>query len=95
VTVGDVTLELFTGTTPLKPVPPDAVQLVTLVDDQDRFVLCPEVIEVGEAVRLRVGGSAKTVRVLDTVGEVPPGPVQYTVCVYVPGVFKTEAGGNT
>jgi hypothetical protein len=70
------------------------------VEDQDRVAVCPGAIVLGETETSKVGvagagAGAKTLRVLDTVGEVPPGPVQYTVCVYVPGVFKTEAGGNT
>lgn len=55
--------------------PPDAVQLVALVDDQVSVALAPLLIALGPTLKLTVGNGDLTVTVVDCVA-LPPGPVQ-------------------
>jgi hypothetical protein len=58
--------------------PPDAVQEVALVDDQDRVELPPFVTVLGLALKLTVGAGDATVTVADCAA-LPPVPVQLKV----------------
>jgi hypothetical protein len=53
--------------------PPEAVQLVALVDDQVRFDPAPLVMLAGLALREMVGATAETVTVADCAAD-PPAP---------------------
>ena len=64
--------------------PPLAVQLVALIEDQLRVLVCPEAMLAGLAPKVIVGGAgvAPTVTVADWL-VVPPVPVQVSVYVVV------------
>ena len=60
--------------------PPEAVQEVAFVDDQDRVELLPLAMVLGLALKLTVGAGEVTVTVADC-AELPPAPVQVSVYV--------------
>ena len=64
--------------------PPDAVQLVALVDDHVSLAVPPDVTDVGDALNVTAGAvvDAATVTVLGAVTE-PPGPAQVSLYVVV------------
>jgi hypothetical protein len=74
-----VILEIVSGAVEFKdfvPVQsPPAVQLVALVEVQDRFVDPPDITDIGEAERFTVGACALTVT-FTNLSTVPPSPVQ-------------------
>ena len=60
--------------------PPEAVQAVAFVDDQDRVELLPLAMLLGLALKLTVGAGEATVTVADCAA-LPPAPVQASVYV--------------
>jgi hypothetical protein len=58
--------------------PPEAVQDVAFVDDQDSVELLPLATVLGLAVKLTVGAGEVTVTVADCAA-LPPAPVQVSV----------------
>lgn len=58
--------------------PPEAAQLVALLDDQVTFEVCPLLMVVGDAEMLTVGNGSLTETVVDCVA-LPPVPVQVNV----------------
>ena len=60
--------------------PPEAVQEVAFVDDQDRVELLPLAMVLGLALKLTVGAGEVTVTVADCAA-LPPVPVQVSVYV--------------
>jgi hypothetical protein len=60
--------------------PPEAVQEVAFVDDQDRVELLPLAMVLGPALKVTVGAAEVTVTVADCAA-LPPAPVQASVYV--------------
>jgi hypothetical protein len=58
--------------------PPEAVQDVAFLDDQDRVELLPLAMVLGLALKLTVGAGELTVTVADCAA-LPPAPVQVSV----------------
>ena len=58
--------------------PPDAVQDVAFLDDQDSVELLPPATVLGLALKLTVGAGEVTVTVADCAA-LPPAPVQVSV----------------
>lgn len=58
--------------------PPEAVQEVAFLDDQDKVELLPLAMVLGLALKLTVGAGEVTVTVADCAA-LPPAPVQVSV----------------
>ncbi len=75
VAAGDTTSVPLVASGPVQP--PDAVQDVALLLDQESVEVPPDVIAVGLALSVTVGSADVTVTVANAgVAVVPPGPVQ-------------------